>query len=469
MRLEAIAALKDKADLPHLLKLLTDSDPFLRSAAVRQLSQQPERLAVIEPRSLKEPAQRIGLLLAWRASGRPEGTRRLPDFLGDADEDVRFLAIKWIADHKLDVFRPALTEMLKDRTVNVRLFFACSAALARLDNRDVSEAKMAGYFLDRLKDAKSPPSLRVLALQMIPATHPKLTLGLLGDLLTRGEPALRLEAARSLSDHPNAGRDRLLLKAVGDARLSDAVRAQAILGLSGQAAKHLDTLLALAQDDNAILRAEAPAHLKDTPLKAEQKRHLEMTAGRHAEDAALVARVLGQPFVKDRPRPDDLDGWLKRLEGPADREAGRRIFFHPKLAACSRCHRVEGRGTQVGPDLSSIGRTDRRHVLESILRPSNTVAPHYQTWQIETDDGKVRAGMLVKTELDQYTYLDAKGDLFKVNTRTIVENRRAAHLDHAGRFTGFADGSGIARCTGLPGRTALTQLISRETGRAALD
>ena len=163
VRLEAIAALKDKADLPHLLKLLTDSDPFLRSAAVRQLSLQPERLAVIEPRSLKEPAQRIGLLLAWRASGRPEGTRRLPDFLSDADEDVRFLAIKWIADHKLDMFRPALAEMLKDRTVNVRLFFACSAALARLDNRDVSEAKMAGYFLDRLKDAKSPPSLRVLA------------------------------------------------------------------------------------------------------------------------------------------------------------------------------------------------------------------------------------------------------------------------------------------------------------------
>ena len=93
------------------------------------------------------------------------------------------------------------------------------------------------------------------------------------------------------------------------------------------------------------------------------------------------------------------------------------------MAACSRCHRVEGRGAQVGPDLSSIGRTDRRHVLESILRPSNTVAPHYQTWQIETDDGKVRAGMLVKTELDQYTYLDAKGDFFKVNTRAIVENR----------------------------------------------
>ncbi|MGH7058047.1 MAG: PVC-type heme-binding CxxCH protein, partial [Acetobacteraceae bacterium] len=198
VRLEAIAALTSEADLPRLMKMLRDADPFLRSAAVRQLSLQPQRLAAIEPRSLKEPAQRIGLLLAWRASGRPEGISRLPMFLRDAEEDVRFLAIKWIADRKLVAFRPALADMLKDRTLNVRLFFACSAALARLDDRDVSEKKMTDYFLDRLKDEKSSPSLRVLALQMIPASHPKLTLSLLGDLLANGEPALRLEAVRSL-------------------------------------------------------------------------------------------------------------------------------------------------------------------------------------------------------------------------------------------------------------------------------
>jgi len=423
VRLEAVAALKGEVAVPHLLKLLTDSDPFLRSAAVRQLSLQPQRLAAIDLHSLKEPLQRIGVLLAWRASGRPEGVQRLCDFLRDADEDVRFLAIKWIADHKLSEFRPVLTEMLKERALNVRLFSACSAALARLDDRDVSETMMADYFLDRLKDEKSPPALRVLALQMVPPSHPKLTLKLLGDLLAQGEPALQLEAARSLSEHPNAGRERLLLDAVSNAHLPDAVRAQAILGLSVQAARHLDLLLSLAQNGDTILRAEALRALKDTPLNQDQRARLEMTARRHSEDTALVARVLGQPFVKERPRPDDLDGWLKRLEGPADSETGRRVFFHPKLAACSRCHRVEGRGALVGPDLSTIGRTDRRHILESILRPSNAVAPHYQTWQIETTDGKTRTGMLIGTNLDEYTYVDSKGDAFKLNTRTITESR----------------------------------------------
>jgi putative membrane-bound dehydrogenase-like protein len=427
VRFEAIAALKGEAAVPRLLKLLTDADPFLRSAAVRQLSLQPQRLAAIDLHSLKEPLQRIGLLLAWRASGQQAGSAsdrrdRLGDFLHDADEDVRFLAIKWIADHKLNDFRSVLAEMLKDRPLNVRLFSACSAALARLEDRDVSEARMADYFLDRLKDEKSPPALRVLALRMIPPSHPKLTLKMLGNLLARGEPALQREAVRSLSEHPNAGRERLLLDAVGNAHLPDAVRAQAILGLSGQAAKPLDLLLALAQNGNAILRAEALRGLKDTPLNRDQQKNVEMTARRHPEDAALVARVLGKPFVQDRPRPDDLDGWLKRLEGPAQSETGRRVFFHPKLAACSRCHRVDSRGALVGPDLSSIGRTDRRHILESILRPSNVVAPHYQTWQIETADGRIRTGMLIGTNLDEYTYVDAKGDAFKLNTRTIVES-----------------------------------------------
>lgn len=423
VRLEAIASLKGKTVLPRLLKRLSDADAFIRSAAVYQLSRQPELLAAIDMRERKETLQRIGLLLAWRASGHPEGAKRLSAFLCDGNEVVRFLALKWIADEKLAAFRPAVVEMLKDGALNVRLFFACSAALARLDDRPVSDANMTDYFLERLKDEKSPPALRVLALQMIPPMHPKLTLEMLGNLLTHGEASLRLEAARSLSEHPNAGRGRLLVKALDDPHQSDAVRAQALLGLAPLAADHLEKLLTFAEGDHAILRAEALRAVKDVPLNGEQRERLEKTARLHPADSPLVARLLGKPFVKDRPRFEDLDGWLKHLEGPAESETGRRIFFNAKLTACARCHRVEGHGQVVGPDLSTIGRTDRRHILESILRPSNTVAPHYQVWQLETDEGKVRTGMLVKTELDQYTYLDAKGDFFQVNTRHIVDSR----------------------------------------------
>jgi putative membrane-bound dehydrogenase-like protein len=423
LRREAIAGLEGKPALPRLLALLADADPFVRSAAVRQLSLQPDLLAGVELGTLKDARQRLGVLLAWRASGRQEGLRLLGSFLDDSDEDVRFLALKWVADHKLSSFAPRLTRMLRQGDLNVRLFFACSSALARLEDRDVSEASMAPYFFGRLTDEKSAPALRVLALQMLPATYPELTPSLLRRLLSHPERALRLEAVRLLSDQPGPDRQTLLLNIVRDTEQDDGVRAQAILGLAGQAAKHLPLLHQLAQGDNAVLRNEALRALKDTPVDAKERRHLEQSARRHPDSAALVDRVLGRPVASGRPPATDLDGWLKRLEGPADAAAGRRVFFQPRLAGCFRCHRVEGQGQLLGPDLSTIGRTDRRHILESILRPSSTVAPHFQVWHIETEDGKVRTGMLIRTELDEYTYLDTRGDTFRLNTRTIAESR----------------------------------------------
>ena len=59
----------------------------------------------------------------------------------------------------------------------------------------------------------------------------------------------------------------------------------------------------------------------------------------------------------------------------------------------------------------------------SIFTASAVVAPHYTAWRIETKDGKVRTGMLAGTYLDDYTYLDEKGNIFKVNTHDMVEAR----------------------------------------------
>src|SRR5205085_5223388 len=92
VRLEAIRSLRTKDDLPRLLKLLGDQDAFLRNAAVQQLGRLPSLLAAVDVSALTDPLQRMGVMLAWRASGRAEGARRVRDFLADRDEEVRFLA-----------------------------------------------------------------------------------------------------------------------------------------------------------------------------------------------------------------------------------------------------------------------------------------------------------------------------------------------------------------------------------------
>ncbi|HJT77668.1 MAG TPA: PVC-type heme-binding CxxCH protein, partial [Gemmataceae bacterium] len=292
VRLEAIGSLTARPDLPRLLHLLTDPDPFLRNAAVQRLAHAPDLLTAVKIASLTDPAQRIGMLLAWRASGRPGAVRLVRDFLADPDEDVRFLAAKWVADQKLDAYRPLLAAALKDSRLNVRLYVAYSAALARLDGRDVSEAQMADYFFGRLTDPAAPTPLRVLALQMVPPSYPKLTPDLLAGLLAHGEPPLQLEAARALGELPHLKGVAVLREAARNPNLEDAVRAQAVLGFAGEAQGLLDDFLRFARGDNPVLRDEALRGLVGTRLSTDQRAALAEVARRHPESADMVARVL---------------------------------------------------------------------------------------------------------------------------------------------------------------------------------
>ena len=52
--------------------------------------------------------------------------------------------------------------------------------------------------------------------------------------------------------------------------------------------------------------------------------------------------------------------------------------------------------------------------MKGLVQPSTNVAPHFQTWAVETEDGRVRNGMIVHTQLDETTYVNEKGEPFKV-------------------------------------------------------
>ena len=132
-----------------------------------------------------------------------------------------------------------------------------------------------------------------------------------------------------------------------------------------------------------------------------------------ADDKEPLQRVLGiQSPASAAPANSDLEGWLSRLEGPADAREGERIFFHPKGPGCHRCHQVDGRGGEIGPDLSTTGRIlDRRRLLDFILQPSREMAPKFVPWLVETKDGRLVQGVLLsETPAGDAVYGTAQGD-----------------------------------------------------------
>jgi len=59
-----------------------------------------------------------------------------------------------------------------------------------------------------------------------------------------------------------------------------------------------------------------------------------------------------------------------------------------------QCHRVNGRGGAIGPDLSLIGRTSaRERLVRSIVAPSEDMSPQYQGWEIRTKAGETLTGL----------------------------------------------------------------------------
>lgn len=64
---------------------------------------------------------------------------------------------------------------------------------------------------------------------------------------------------------------------------------------------------------------------------------------------------------------------------------------------CSNCHKFGAEGKTIGPDLSTIAATRKRpEILESILFPSKIIADQYQPVLIQTKDGDIVSGLVIK-------------------------------------------------------------------------
>lgn len=422
-RRERIAGLKPEADARELLTLLGSDDPFVRTTARSVVAKTPHLPAQPAPEGRARPEW----LLALRESNSPQARAKIPQFLQDPIRDVRFLAAKWVADEKLITYRGEIAKAAASRDIDTPLALAYATASARLDDKPVTQEAVADACVGRVFDARLTAAERAGSLRLIPANHRGINVDSLAKLITSGDETLGLEALRALADRPGGAKRLVLREVLRDESRTDLARAWAIVALAELAAEEKPLLLSIAQGKSETLRDEALRALSGVELTSEERALLEKIAGDHPGSAALVHRALKRPgWSEPRPEASDVDGWLASLSGQGDAAAGARIFANLRLANCARCHVAQGRGGSIGPDLSAIGVTDRKAILESILIPARSVGPAYQVWKIAATNGVVREGVLVHTDLDRDDYADNSGARFTVDTREIEEIKPVA-------------------------------------------
>jgi putative heme-binding domain-containing protein len=137
-------------------------------------------------------------------------------------------------------------------------------------------------------------------------------------------------------------------------------------------------------------------------------------------------RDLFERFLPDEQRVKRLGTVIHaqdilRLKGHAAR--GKALFFKSAGLQCANCHKVNGVGSNVGPDLGQIGKKyTRAQILESILEPSKFIDPQYVSYVVETTDGQLHTGLLVK-KTDKEVVLRNAGD-----KETRIPAKRVEHM-----------------------------------------
>jgi putative membrane-bound dehydrogenase-like protein len=380
-------------------------DPFLWQAAVWGLVEHgAEELTHEHWKRLSDPRQRLAFAAAVRWND-PANEQWIDELFADRDPAVRLAAVRWVADQRWTKYRARVLAQLDQDGGTESLYRAAAAAVAWLDSGkpEPNQSLLVALGLDQQR----PASLRAWALRLFEPDVP-LNETQWRSLLDDPSQEVQREAiwALVLSDTP--ARDRLLQQTVRDTELSESLRADALVGLTREVEEHQEFIA-------RWLEPQAPAALHRVAA------HTQSSAGTSSEQT-------------ERPDVKNTDAWVAYLDADALREpdanAGRRVFFQSQAGRCFQCHRWNGQGADVGPDLTDVGRRmTRRRLVESILTPQREVAPQYKAFSIEIDDGRILTGMTLGQfgGGDQERFLDNQGETFDVDlnhvvTREMIEN-----------------------------------------------
>jgi quinoprotein glucose dehydrogenase len=119
---------------------------------------------------------------------------------------------------------------------------------------------------------------------------------------------------------------------------------------------------------------------------------------------------------------DDLAPFRVCLQG-GNPDEGRRIFIERADVSCVRCHKVNGEGGEVGPDLAGIiNRHPREYLLESVLFPNKAIAQGFEGVLLTLKDGRVYAG-IIKSEKSDELELNSPEDGLVTVKRADIKSR----------------------------------------------
>lgn len=144
-----------------------------------------------------------------------------------------------------------------------------------------------------------------------------------------------------------------------------------------------------ARPDRVMAALDAVEQGKLRPSDLTPTRVVNLRNSTNAHIAERAKAVLGSQAVAPRAKiVADYQKAMSSLKG--DPEKGKQMF-----AICAACHKVEGVGMEIGPNLPQFAQTRGADaLLLNIIDPNAEVNPQYVVYDVVTKDGQTQTGLV---------------------------------------------------------------------------
>lgn len=437
--------------LPRLHTLLRDADADVRLASLHALQRLNDtsvvRTVLADLQAGKLQLNDDTALMLIRSAGNEPAELTVADYLKASigADAVRVEAARTLALGK----QPASLDALR------------GAAFAPSSSADLRLAALDA--LGRRKDSASTPQL-LAALPSAPPTLQSATaraLGLIYANATNAAPSVRdaLLAATASTDRNVKAQGLVAVWRLGDpasleavlARLlaltpaDDDLQREVISAVSGGPRAQVEPLLLFLLEGNQLGRNAGSAAI--SPLRnwarsdfgwGNLKWQRDFARPKLAEYRARTYPQWKLPATTTSATPaaEDPEQRIARLTKAAlaasgDTKRGGDVF---RKSSCLLCHKVNGEGALVGPELSGIGaKYARAALIESVLVPSAQIFEGYQLTDLHLKDGEVVSGIIQSEDATKLTVVSAGGLAQTVPARDVLRRVKS-------RFSAMPDG-----------------------------